>query len=166
MAKVLCFDDEANHVLGSIEEYLREFCGHIVKVVANLAEAEEKIRDQRYDVLLLDIRIVEEKRIGVAGYENKVWTRTGVRLIERIREREIHGATNPIVPIVVLTAVVHPPTLKEIETIGSRYGAFVRVIQKPPRLADIGDAIKDGLEWTAKLTSQPESGGHNDSSPS
>jgi len=147
MATILCFDDEAGQQLGSVQEYLCQFCKHTVDVVEDLSEAEKKIMDVQYDVLLLDIEFVAEKRKGVAGYEDKEWTRTGVRLIQRIRKGVIEGMTTPTVPIVVITAVVHPPTLKDIEMYGSQNNSFIRVIQKPPRLADIGAAIQDGLMW-------------------
>jgi len=145
MAKILYFDDEIDSLLNSALEYLRKDCFHEVDEVSELTEAEKKIYNSKYDVLLLDIRILPEKRRNAKGYEDKDWRRTGVRLIERIRNGVINGASSKSVPIIVITAVMHPPTLIEIENKGAKGDAFIHVIQKPFRLADVQAAILAAL---------------------
>jgi len=147
MAKILCFDDEAKIKFKSVIEYLEEFCKHEIDVEDDLYEAEIKIKNNVYDVLLLDIRINQGKRKNVEGYEDKEWTRTGVRLIEKIRNGKLKGKNLSTVPIIAMTAVVHPPTLKEIIKFGEINNSFISIIQKPPRLADIESEIKGAINF-------------------
>jgi CheY-like chemotaxis protein len=142
MAKILWFDDENELYFKAIIEFLQVFHNHIVEIVSTLKEAENKLSTEKYDILILDIRIDPKKRQGMKEYDDKDWSRTGVRLIERIREGKIGDTMSLKIPIIVLTAVGHPQTLEEIKTLGKKNNSFIDVIQKPPRLADIEAVIK------------------------
>jgi CheY-like chemotaxis protein len=148
MAKILWFDDDVNEFNNPIKEFLQGFHKHRVDIVSTLKEVENKIATEIFNLLLLDIRINPKNREGMREYYRDDWTRTGVKLIERIRNGKIGNSTLSTIPIIVLTAVVHPQTLEMINTIGKKNKSFIHIIQKPPRLADLAGTIENALQRT------------------
>jgi len=158
-AHILYFDDEIfimttefGGPLCFILEYIESL--DIVNKIDRIdrpEDAEKAMKENNYDLLILDIRIEKSQGGERNSYKDIPWERTGVELIRRIREGDIKGKTTLSVPIIVITAVTDVPTLQRIELHGKGKDPedplFIRIIQKPPRLADIGRAIQDAISW-------------------
>jgi CheY-like chemotaxis protein len=157
---VLYFDDEVEDLttahggpLEYILGYLREDLDFTIDLDCKdqLSQTETSICENKYDVIFLDIRI-EPSHGGAQedDYKDTEWERTGVRLIDRIRSGAIGGATPSNVPIIVITAVADSDTLEKIKTIGKGNlpcESFIRIIQKPPRLSDIEQALRQAVHY-------------------
>jgi CheY-like chemotaxis protein len=163
LPKLLHLDDEMEEQTtesGGLMTYVKEYLNSLGVVAceftAQLADATAKICDECYDVLILDIRIRPEYGGGKDELANTPWDRTGSELIRLIRSEGISGKTPSNVPIIVLTALMHTPTREQILQVGREAagpdetgepGCFIRIIDKPPRLADIGKTVLDALHW-------------------
>jgi CheY-like chemotaxis protein len=112
---ILVVDDQKNW-RETIGELLRDD-GHQVQAVSSLVEAREILSVNIFDVVVLDIRLVDKDRHNVQGLE----------VLEEIKE------TNDKTRILVLTGFPTPETEARVKEMG----AEVFVFKSPPEGLDI-----------------------------
>lgn len=121
--RVLHVDDEPV-ILSAVRDYLIRQ-GYDVDSACELEEAQALLTNDRYDVVILDLRLT-----GSSGTE-------GFDLIDCVRER------NPRTPIILLTAYSSPQVERKAVALGASL-----VLQKPASLPVVAEAIRVLLEGT------------------
>jgi two-component system, OmpR family, phosphate regulon response regulator PhoB len=131
-ARVLLVDDDARS-RGEVEAMLVEI-GLRVEAVASAAEAEERMRDQAFDALVMDFHA------------------TGVRPLEFVRELRKHPLLSPL-PVLFLSD--RASSRDAVEAFASGADDF---LAKPFRTPELGARVF-GLLRRARLTRPTASGG-------
>lgn len=121
--RVLHVDDEPV-ITFAVRNYLSRQ-GYDVDSASELEEAQALLATDRYDVIILDLRLT-----GSSGTE-------GFDLIDAVRDR------NPHTPIILLTAYSSPHVERQAIALGASL-----VLQKPALLPDVASAIRTLLERT------------------
>jgi DNA-binding response OmpR family regulator len=119
--RVLHVDDEPVITFAVRNYLIRQ--GYDVDSASELEEAQAMLANDRYDIVILDLRLT-----GSSGTE-------GFELIDCLRER------NPHTPIILLTAHSSPQVERQAVALGASL-----VLQKPALLPDVADAIRNLLE--------------------
>ena len=119
--RVLHVDDEPV-ITYAVRNYLVRQ-GYDVDSASELEEAQAMLTSDRYDLVLLDLRLT-----GTSGTE-------GFDLIEAVRDH------NPSTPIILLTAYLSPQVERHAIALGANL-----VLQKPASLPDLSDSIRKLLE--------------------
>lgn len=118
MKKVILIDDEIE-IQVLIADFLRNHGVH-VDAFADVAEAGEKLNDEKYDLIITDLRMPEEDGVSVIYKAKNVWLK------------------NTQTPIIVVTGAAKHENgqmvLESLEKLG------IKVIQKPFSPEDILEA--------------------------
>ncbi len=130
-------EDIINHLKRSIPR-LEE-----IETADSASEAEQMLREKKYDLLLLDIRLVNSEN-DFGPFQETHWTRTGKKLLELLRDGEYKadGGTSHNVPVVVISAVRNRTAMEEIIQIGRRDNCILEYLSKPVRLPIIQEAVE------------------------
>lgn len=133
MMRILLIEDEEPARIG-LRRRLGKL-GHTVDEAETAGQAVERMRQEAYDLLLLDIMLPEE---GDMLGERPVRD-SGKRFLERLRDGECGEVKTPTdVPVVAITAV------SDLDVIGGlRDGSVALILQKP---IDPDDAIREMRE--------------------
>ncbi len=133
-------EDVINHLKKCIPE-LEE-----IETADSASETEQMLREKKYDLLLLDIRLIDAER-RQNPFRGTHWTRAGKKLLELLRdgEYEADGGTPHNVPVVVISAVRNQTAMKEIIRIGRRDNCILEYFNKPVRLPIIQKAVEKTL---------------------
>lgn len=119
--RVLHVDDEPV-IASAVRHYLIRQ-GYDVDSASELEEAQALLANDRYDVIILDLRLTGSSRTE------------GFDLIDSVRERD------PLTPIILLTAYSSPHVERQAVALGASL-----VLQKPALLPDVASAIRSLLE--------------------
>lgn len=124
--RILLVDDE-EAILFAICDYL-SFRGFLVDCARSREEAEEKLAENRYDLVLADLRL------------DPMDNRGGLRLVRQVREQ------CPRTRTVLLTAFGNPAIEAELDAIGSDL-----LLSKPQPLRRVAEEITRLLEGGAAM---------------
>ena len=156
--KCLYFDDQIDDPtdpLGAflflLENNLQKKKNILIKKVSERKIAEKEMEDFRYALIFLDIRINPQKG---GGMENYRWERTGIGMIENIRngvyEEKKSGTSTPKdVPIIVITAVADTQAQEKINRIGGGENNQYKLalFEKPVSADDVASKVFEFLDF-------------------
>jgi len=126
--KALYFEDDSEKVAG-IVEFLTNVHKMDIVVVEHPDEAVPLISEERFDVLILDIRIKEgTKSLDGQDIDPR---RYGLYFLQQLREGRLDGPTSSAVPVLAFTCVVSTPTVDKLHEIGESSGGKFRYLAKP-----------------------------------
>jgi len=111
--RILIVDDEA--AVANLLADALQMQGHEATVVHHGREALAQLRERAYDAVFLDVLMPEM---------------SGVEVLRQIR------ATQPTLPVIVITGHARPEELDEIQRLG-----VSEVIEKPFILTNLGEAL-------------------------
>lgn len=113
MGKMVLFIEDEVFTVRALAKCLKECEGYTVDLVEDLREAAKLLSSKKYDLLILDIMLPHD---GVID-QNVSPKESGIAFVRELQKGIIAGqnvSENTDVPIVVLTAVVDPRSMKKI----------------------------------------------------
>jgi len=145
--KCLYFDDEINLPSQPLDTTIitleRKYALEIDRF-DQLKDTEDALKQGGYKLVFIDIRI-EAKNGG--GIDNRNWRRTGIALINRIREGWYEPESKRDIPIIVITAVADTEAQREIISIGKGENEYrISLFEKPANDDKIGEVAKGFLK--------------------
>jgi len=135
---VLYFEDQPEKVRG-IEEMLQKKLGMEVLQAATRDQARECVSNNRLDLIILDIRILNDDKPDEEGRD---WRRTGLYFLRDLRAGKFPGVTPSGVPVLVITCVVNTADVAEILEAGNANGGECLYLAKPVRLPPVENAVR------------------------
>ena len=127
----LYFEDQPDQVK-AIVDFLEGKLGFQVKQAASPDEAFDHLVRQKFDLVILDVRIINGGHTR-EGYEQD-WRRYGLYFLKELREGRILDSLTPnTVPVVVITCVVNTTDVERIADLGNSVGGCCRYLSKPLR---------------------------------
>lgn len=142
--KIALYVEDYTDVSEKIIDFLSRVVPKLkIEIVKSASEAEKKLREMKYDLLLLDIRLVEPEGDYFKG---TFWTRAGQNLLKLIRNGEYEPkGTSRSVPVIVISAVSNQESVEEIKNIGQKDGNFLEYYNKPVSLNEIFNSVNKAL---------------------
>lgn len=115
---ILVVEDKDDTIPGTLK-YLRS-AGHSITCAANVADAEESLKNDAYDLIWLDFRLpLDRDNIGLSDY-------AGEEILRRLRNG-VYGEENARVPFIVVTAQSRSIDPQVMEEAGGYLGTFKKL---------------------------------------
>ena len=102
-------------------------------------EAIKKLKNQKFDLLSLDIMFPPGKKLG----QETMPVKAGMKLLELIRQGKIENC-DPNIKVIILTAVINYEIENEIKKLG--VSAYLKKPAEFPKVIETFYKIKDELE--------------------
>lgn len=117
--RVLFVEDEPQNV--RVTQARLQRSGHQTKFATNVSEAETLLRNERFDVLVVDIRL-PDKPEGVLDFDG------GLTLIKQLRGG-VYGEENRATPFIILTGQKRSLDLGGVQRLGGCLGVEKKLTQ-------------------------------------
>ncbi|MGD0596176.1 MAG: response regulator [Sedimentisphaerales bacterium] len=138
MSKKIIFIEDEAFTVRALANYLRDKKGYEV-VLVGITKAAELLSQGVYDLLVLDIMLPHD---GIVPQNTPPKT-SGIAFAKMLKRGKLGNydvKQNAKIPIIVLTAVVDPNSIKEIKSLEPSV-----LLRKPVTWEEFYDAVKNAL---------------------
>jgi CheY-like chemotaxis protein len=152
MADILFIEDQPEVIRGIKRSLERR--GHRVSVVGSGKSAIRALKEHRYDVIVLDIRLPKgvEQDIDLKELYQQVYGQEAVNLPDGHMESRmgmliLHAMVNVRIktPVVLLSAYITEEVKEELESLEEKGLRIFAILDKPAKYSDVIEAIQSAL---------------------